>query len=392
MYEIDRVKFGEFISELRKEKGIKQKELAEKLYVSDKAVSKWETGHSIPDVSLLVPLAEILGVTVTELLECRRREQPESMDANHADELVKTVIGLSEEERSRKRKKNIFIYMACVFVSVVQMYCLYQLSDMWDLFLTPLIPVTIMCIGFGAYFWIFVKEKLPAYYDENKISVYVDGILHMYTPGVCFNNNNWPHIVRALRVWSVIGMVLYPMIFVLVDKEIGSKFPVVDLLLMLFFMLGGLFIPIYVLGRKYQNVNTPSQKVKAAPQNIVIVLVVVAAIAGLAYMGLMGGLGTIRSGTKVMYVSSEGRSSWSATYQYFDGFQQRNFWVENGEDTIQMVVATEKGAIAIEIKDSEGNVIFSEENMATGEYEVEASGKVTIRIEAEEHKGGFDIS
>ena len=71
MYEIDREKFGEFLAELRKEKGIKQKDLAEKLYVSDKAVSKWETGHSIPDVSLLVPLAEILGVTVTELLECK---------------------------------------------------------------------------------------------------------------------------------------------------------------------------------------------------------------------------------------------------------------------------------------------------------------------------------
>lgn len=63
-----------------------------------------------------------------------------------------------------------------------------------------------MCIVLGAYFWIFVKEKLPAYYDENKISVYVDGILHMYTPGVCFNNNNWPYIVRALRVWSAVDM------------------------------------------------------------------------------------------------------------------------------------------------------------------------------------------
>ena len=110
MYEIDREKFGEFLAELRKEKGIKQKELAEKLYVSDKAVSKWETGHSIPDVSLLVPLAEILGVTVTELLECKRMDAPESMDASRADDLVKTVIELSEEERSRERKGNMLIY------------------------------------------------------------------------------------------------------------------------------------------------------------------------------------------------------------------------------------------------------------------------------------------
>ena len=47
MYEIDKVKLGEFISELRKEKEITQKELASRLYISDKAISKWETGGSL---------------------------------------------------------------------------------------------------------------------------------------------------------------------------------------------------------------------------------------------------------------------------------------------------------------------------------------------------------
>ena len=47
MFEIDKEKFGSFVSELRKEKGYTQKELAKQLYVSDKAVSKWETGGSL---------------------------------------------------------------------------------------------------------------------------------------------------------------------------------------------------------------------------------------------------------------------------------------------------------------------------------------------------------
>ncbi len=98
MFEIDKDKFGAFLSQLRKEKGLMQKELAEKLYVSDKAVSKWERGLSIPDVALLVPLSEILGVTVTELLECRRLPQNISLDTQQTEQVVKKVIGMTEEK------------------------------------------------------------------------------------------------------------------------------------------------------------------------------------------------------------------------------------------------------------------------------------------------------
>ena len=63
MYELDKAAFGSFLAQLRREKGMTQKELAATLYVSDKAVSKWERGLSVPDISLLVPLALlIIGV------------------------------------------------------------------------------------------------------------------------------------------------------------------------------------------------------------------------------------------------------------------------------------------------------------------------------------------
>ncbi len=68
MYQVDNEKFGKFLSEMRKEKNMTQKELAEKLFVSDKTVSKWECGNSMPNVVLLIPIADTLGVTVTELL------------------------------------------------------------------------------------------------------------------------------------------------------------------------------------------------------------------------------------------------------------------------------------------------------------------------------------
>ena len=65
-------KIGKFISEIRKEKGITQQELANKLGVTDKAVSKWERGRSMMDISLLKPLSECLGVSVLEIINGER--------------------------------------------------------------------------------------------------------------------------------------------------------------------------------------------------------------------------------------------------------------------------------------------------------------------------------
>lgn len=131
MFEIDKAKFGAFVAQLRKEKGLMQKELAEKLYISDKAVSKWERGLSIPDVALLVPLAEILGITVTELLECRRLPKDEPMDSQQTEEIVKKVIGLSEEEQRKYRPDRLkrgLQLLLCVSVGALEIWILTMLG------------------------------------------------------------------------------------------------------------------------------------------------------------------------------------------------------------------------------------------------------------------------
>ena len=70
-------KIGNFIKELRKEKGLTQQELADCLGVTNKAVSKWELGKSMPDVALFSPLCQALGVSLTELLAGRRIDEQE---------------------------------------------------------------------------------------------------------------------------------------------------------------------------------------------------------------------------------------------------------------------------------------------------------------------------
>lgn len=70
--------FGDFLYSLRKQKGLTQLELAKTLNVTNKAVSKWETGEAMPETSLLLPLSKILDVTVDELLQGKRFEENNS--------------------------------------------------------------------------------------------------------------------------------------------------------------------------------------------------------------------------------------------------------------------------------------------------------------------------
>ena len=85
---------GRFIAELRKQKGYTQKELAEKLMVTDKAISRWETGKWLPDTSLLKPLGDALGVSVSELLSGRIIEEADMKD--QTDKIILESLNYSK--------------------------------------------------------------------------------------------------------------------------------------------------------------------------------------------------------------------------------------------------------------------------------------------------------
>ena len=93
---------GALIRDLRKEKKLTQKELAQRLHVTDQAVSKWERGLCAPDIALLEPLAQVLGATVLELVSGKRTEQ--QTHSEQIDGAVKAVLQYSEQEIVRRRK------------------------------------------------------------------------------------------------------------------------------------------------------------------------------------------------------------------------------------------------------------------------------------------------
>ncbi len=105
---MDQVKIGKFIAQMRKEKGLTQAQLAEKVGVSDRAVSKWETGRAMPDSSIMIDVCDAIGISVTELLSGERivmddmRDKAETQliemkrqeeDSNRAMLHMETVIG-----------------------------------------------------------------------------------------------------------------------------------------------------------------------------------------------------------------------------------------------------------------------------------------------------------
>ena len=92
---MDQVKIGKFISQLRKEKGLTQKQLGEELLISDKTVSKWETGKGMPEVSLMLPLCEKLGINVNELLTGERI--PDEDYKKKAEENIMDIMREKEE-------------------------------------------------------------------------------------------------------------------------------------------------------------------------------------------------------------------------------------------------------------------------------------------------------
>ena len=102
---------GNFISELRKEKKLTQKELAEKINVSDKAVSRWETGKGYPDVTSLVSLSEYFDVSVNELLAGKRLTAEDIKET--ADE---NLISVFEQVQKNKKQQNLQV---AVYTSVL---------------------------------------------------------------------------------------------------------------------------------------------------------------------------------------------------------------------------------------------------------------------------------
>lgn len=251
MFTIDKQKFGAFVAQLRKERGMTQREVAEHLHLSDKAVSKWETGMSIPDTALLVPLAELLGVTVTELLLCRRQEKGAVMEQKDVEDVVKSAIAYPSGPPRRVWQCNgrwTLWYFLALLVGGAGLLLLYRLhaplSAAW--------PPVLLGAVFGAWFCFFALSELPQFYDEHPIRGLVDGPFRMNVPGLHFNNRNWPHIMTTGRIWSCATMPGAPLLCLILWRLWPEWCPQLQQGVVAVAMLAGLFLPVYLTGKQFE--------------------------------------------------------------------------------------------------------------------------------------------
>ena len=136
---MDQLKIGKFIAECRKKKGLTQMQLAEKLGITDKAISKWERGIAMPDTSIMLELCEILGISVNELLSGEKI----NMENNHQNNEQLLLEMAKELERKNKTIWSsmwtlMIISMTALFAGVLAAAFLIP-EGVWQL-------VTILCV------------------------------------------------------------------------------------------------------------------------------------------------------------------------------------------------------------------------------------------------------
>lgn len=136
---MDQIKIGSFLKELRKEHNLSQEQLAEKFNISSRSVSRWENGNTMPDISMMIELADFYDIDIRDLLRGERKS--EKMDEDLKETLV-MVADYTEAEKAKILNKVYFCGLGSMITAVLSMIT-YFITYGWDtgVVLTPLILI-----------------------------------------------------------------------------------------------------------------------------------------------------------------------------------------------------------------------------------------------------------
>ena len=160
---MDLVKTGAFLKELRKERNITQEQLAEKMGVARRTVSRWETGMNMPDMDILIDISDFYGVDLREILDGERKDK--QMDK----EMKETVLKVAEYENEGKKRNSIvvIVYSALGILALIANLIMNTL-EMPDTFTTGLLKgmtaaAALVAMGLGIVYATGTLAKLYSF-------------------------------------------------------------------------------------------------------------------------------------------------------------------------------------------------------------------------------------
>ena len=182
---MDQIKIGKFISSRRKEQGMTQAALAEKLGISDRAVSKWETGKSLPDSGIMLELCELLDINVNELLS-GEKIMTERYDKKAEENLISLRREIEEKNRMMLRMEYMLGLPAVAACLILMIMAAYMDMPVWLRVLLIVIGAAVMLAA--AFVAVGIEQK-AGYYECRECG-------HRYVP-TYWSTNLAPHMGRT---------------------------------------------------------------------------------------------------------------------------------------------------------------------------------------------------
>lgn len=258
---MDNKKIGDFISQLRKSKNMTQKELAEKLNITDKAVSKWERGVGYPEITITPRLAELLDISVNELLlgeHITNKSENPAISSVETDSMISNVAEYVEKSNKQKVSKVNDIALtalSCVFLIAifVCLLCNYvtRHSFDWSLYVVGS-EVTVWLVI--APLFLMKKHRLVASMSGLTVAILPFLLLIEY---LC-PNKNWV-IPFAVPIMITSLLSLWVSVVLFAYTKINRAY-LISLMFILYGIIANLIINHFVqnyLAVTYENISTP---------------------------------------------------------------------------------------------------------------------------------------
>ncbi|MBQ6323797.1 MAG: helix-turn-helix domain-containing protein [Bacilli bacterium] len=181
-------KIGRFIAELRKEKNMTQQELADKLNITDRAISHWENGRSMPDAGVILELCKILNININELLSAKKIKE-EKYNERAEESLLEMRREIETQNKKILTLNKIIINLAIIIFVVIGLAATF--IEMSMLIRNIIVAVDLVMLILVGFFTLNILQKTGYYECQECKHQYIPRYTQMFFSMSGITNTNW---------------------------------------------------------------------------------------------------------------------------------------------------------------------------------------------------------